>query len=169
MIAPRRSLSIAAVLVVLATAWRLDAQAPKVTVVFDDPKRFTDVEDAGQRTDAGTKAILDDLGRFIRETAARYLPADSSLTVRITDLDLAGEFEPWRGPQFARFRVMTETYWPRIDLQFRLADAQGRVVKEGKRSLSDPLYLTRSIRVEDERLRYEKDLLNDWLRKELAG
>jgi hypothetical protein len=63
---------------------------------------------------------------------------------------------------------MRESHWPRIDLEFRIKDAEGRVVREGKRSLADPNYLTRSVRAGDERLRYEKDLLAEWLRQELG-
>jgi hypothetical protein len=140
----------------------------RVSVVFDDPRRFTDVKDGAMRSEAGTAAILEELERFIRASAARYLPTGRALEVRVTDVDLAGEFEPWRGPQFERVRFMRESFWPRIDLEFRVKDAEGRAVNEGRRSLSDPNYLTRSIRVTDDRLRYEKDLLSEWLRQELG-
>ncbi len=50
----------------------------------------------------------------------------------MTDLDLAGEFEPWRGPQFEHTRFMREAYPPRIDLEFTLKDARRRVVAGGQ-------------------------------------
>jgi hypothetical protein len=140
----------------------------RISVEFVDPQRFTDVKDAAMRSQAGAEAILRELERFIRETGDADLPAGTTLAVRVTDIDLAGDFEPWRGPQFERVRFMREIYWPRIDLEFRLTDAGGRVVKEGRRSLSDPLYLTHAIRVGDDPLRYEKELLRDWLRRELG-
>ena len=94
------------------------------------------------------------------------MPAGWTLEVRVTDVDLAGEIEPWRGPQFDRVRIMREVYPPRIDLEFRLADAKGAVFKQGSRVLRDPLYLTRAALGDSDRLRYEKQLLGDWLRQE---
>jgi hypothetical protein len=144
------------------------ADAPvRVAVTFVAPERFTDVKDADPGSKKGTQSILDELARFLRETGERYLPPDRSLEIRVTDVDLAGEFELWRGPQFSGTRFMRELYAPRIDLEFRLTDAGGRVVAEGRRSLRDSNYLMRSQRLTDDRLRYEKDLLREWLRREL--
>jgi hypothetical protein len=171
-LARRRTIVTVTMLVALAGAGAAPAAeqpASRISVVFVDPKRFTDVKDAAKSSDAGIRAILEDLERFVRESGERYLPAGLALEIRVTDIDLAGDFEPWRGPQFERVRFMRESYWPRIDLEFRLKDAEGRVVREGRRSLSDPLYLTRSVRVADDRLRYEKDLLTEWFRREIAG
>lgn len=167
----RRAVSIVATLVVLAgvgSAPAAGGPAPRMSVVFVDPRRFTDVKDGAMRSDAGTAAILEEIERFVRQSGERYVPAGLALEMRVTDVDLAGELEPWRGPQFDRVRFMRESSWPRIDFEFRLMDAEGRVVKEGRRSLSDPSYLTRSVRVTDDRLRYEKALLTDWFRQELA-
>jgi hypothetical protein len=142
--------------------------ASRVTVEFVAPERFTDARESARRSEPETARILAELDRFLQETAGRLLPEDRALRIRVTDLDLAGEFEPWRGPQFAHTRFLREAYPPRIDLTFTLEDGGGRVLVEGKRSLHDPLYLTRSIRVASDRLRYEKSLLEDWLRQELA-
>ena len=47
-------------------------------------------------------------------------------------------------------------------------DGDGRVLSGGARTLRDPLYLTRSIRVTNDRLRYEKQMLEDWFRAGFA-
>ena len=91
------------------------------------------------------------------------------LAIRVTDVDLAGEFEPRRGPQFDRVRIMREIYPPRIDLEFRLTDSEGTVAREGRRQLRDPLYLARAVLGDSDRLRYEKELLGEWLREELGS
>jgi hypothetical protein len=142
-----------------------DASTGRISVVFVAPERFTDVKETAP---GGTAAILDELARFVREAGERAVPAGRSLAVSVTDIDLAGELEPWRGPQFERTRLMRDVYAPRIDLEFRLTDAEGRVVREGTRSLTDPNYLTRAVRVPNDRLRYEKDLLREWLRREFG-
>ena len=165
-----RSMRMLAAAVALAGAGVASAgsAASRISVVFVAPERFTDVRDRAQASPRGVEELLDELARFMRETGERHVPPGLSLELRVTDIDLAGEFEPWRGPQFERVRFMREIYAPRIDFEFRLADAEGRTVREGQRSLRDPNYLVRSARLTEERLRYEKDLLREWLRGEFA-
>ena len=142
--------------------------ASRLSVTFVQPERFTDVKDSVLRSERGTADLLGDLGRYLRAEGERQVPAGLALEVRVTDVDLAGEIEPWRGPQFDRVRIMREIYAPRIDLEFRLVDGQGAVVKQGRRVLRDPLYLTRAASNDSDRLRYDKQLLGDWLRQEFG-
>jgi hypothetical protein len=150
------------------TATSADSVVSRISMTFVDPERFTDVKEKAQASTRGVGALLDELAQFAREVGERHVPAGLALELRVTDIDLAGEFEPWRGPQFARTRFMREIHAPRIDFEFRLTSGQGRVVGEGRRSLRDPNYLARSSRLTDERLRYEKDLLREWFRGEFA-
>jgi hypothetical protein len=57
----------------------------------------------------------------------RYVPVGMQLKMKVTDIDLAGGFEPWRGPQFGAIRITREIYPPRISLEFRLIDGSGNV------------------------------------------
>ena len=66
-------------------------------------------------------------------------------------------------------RIMKDTYPPRLDIQFKITDADGKVLSEGKRELTDLDYLRRLILPSSDPLRYEKDLLNDWLREEIRS
>jgi hypothetical protein len=146
----------------------LDAAASRLSVTFVQPERFTDAKDSVLQSERGTADLLGDLGRYLRTEGERQVPAGLALEVHVTDVDLAGEIEPWRGPQFDRVRIMREIYAPRIDLEFRLVDGQGAVVKQGRRVLRDPLYLTRAASNDSDRLRYDKQLLGDWLRQEFG-
>jgi hypothetical protein len=65
-------------------------------------------------------------------------------------------------------RVVKDIYPPRIDLRFRLTDADGRTLSEGERSLRDSAFLTRDGLDSNDPLRFEKRLLDSWLRKEFA-
>ena len=87
----------------------------------------------------------------------------------MTDIDMAGEFEIWRGPQPCSARVMLDIYSPRIVLDFRLTDRDGKVVSAGRRDLTDPLSLTRAVMLSTDPLRYEKNLLLGWFQKEFPG
>jgi hypothetical protein len=59
-----------------------------------------------------------------------------------------------------------DIYPPRIALRFRLADAKNTVLKEGERTLSDPMFLAKGHGDRSDPLRHEKALLDDWLRAE---
>lgn len=109
---------------------------------------------------------LGDLAKHLRYRAERVLPADETLQVTFTNVQLAGTYEPWRGPRWDDVRVIKDIYPPRIDLTFTLNDARGTVVKEGKRELRDPSFMQRGILNTTDPLRFEKRMLDDWLRSE---
>jgi Protein of unknown function (DUF3016) len=141
--------------------------ARPVSVVFVQPERFIDAKDRCLGS-AVTTPVLEALRSFLVEAAGRHLPAGMSLAIRITDVDLAGEFEPARAPEFCATRIVRAGAGPRIDLEFRLLDETPRVVREGTRRLRDPLFTMRTTGDETDRLRHEKALLRRWLRDELA-
>jgi hypothetical protein len=143
--------------------------AERVTVTLQKPEAFKDFKATCIGMDERTRGMLADLTQFIRTSAARYLPRGGALEISVTDIDMAGEFESWRGAQACSVRVMLDVYTPRVVLDFRLTDRDGKVVSAGHRDLSDPLYLTRAVTLSTDPLRYEKNLLLDWLRKELSG
>jgi hypothetical protein len=101
--------------------------------------------------------------------ATTLLPAGDRLEVSITDIKLAGGYEPWHGPQLRYVRFMKDVYPPRIDLDFKLTDSNGKVVREGSRKLRDLGYLQNgAARVGNtDPLRYDKALIDSWLRREL--
>jgi hypothetical protein len=143
--------------------------AERVTVRMSRPEAFTDFKATCVGMDARTRGLLDDLPQFIRATGGRYVPDGGTLEITLTDIDMAGELETWRGPQACTVRVMLDIYAPRIRLEFRLIDRDGKVVSAGARDLRDPLYLTRAGLLSTDPLRYEKDLLLEWFQRELPG
>ncbi len=140
--------------------------ASRVEVTFDHPEKFTDAADGPRGSDSGRDQILGDLRDYIVDRASRYLPEGQKLAVTISDVDLAGEVEPWRTPSANDIRFIKPIYSPKIDLTFRLTDATGAVIKEDKRQLRDQTF-DMNIRVDrnDPRV-YEKGLLDDWMRGE---
>jgi hypothetical protein len=139
----------------------------RASVEFFEPLRFTDVLDSHMgRPDP--ELYLPQLRDHLLERAKYHVPEGHTLSVTFTDIDMAGEFEPWRGPQWSDVRIVKDIYPPRINLTFRLTDAEGRVVKEGKRELRDLAFLMKiTMAFRDDPLRHEKALLDDWLSHEL--
>lgn len=145
-----------------------DAAESRIKVDWSDPEAFADVREnpgAGVgRQRAGEWLPL--LARHLRSRADSILPPGQHLDVTFTDIKRAGSYEPWRGPQWNDVRVIKEIYPPRIELRFRLTDAGGATLSEGERKLTDPSFLSRGTINNDDPLRYEKRMLDDWLRRE---
>ena len=147
-------------------ASRAAPPAQRVEVTFFEPEKFTDVRDSSSGDFART-TYLDQLKEHLVERGKYYVPEGYSLSVTFTDIDMAGDFEPWRGPRFDEIRIVKDIYPPRIALSFRLTDAEGNVVKQGKRELRDLAFLMKiTMSFRDDTMRHEKALLDDWLRDE---
>lgn len=138
----------------------------RAEVNFFEPQKFTDVKDS-QMGDFERTTYLDSIRDHLLEQAKYYVPEGHKLSVTFTDIDMAGDFEPWRGPRFDDIRIVKDIYPPRVSLAFRLTDAEGNVVKEGKRELRDLAFMMKiNMSFRDDPVRHEKGLLDDWLRAE---
>ena len=139
------------------------AYAAQAKVEFVHPESFTD---AG-RNYAGAERDdnLQRLAGHIAAQAAKRLPADQTLDVWVTDVDLAGYYDP-RQTFTHEVRIVKDVYPPRMKLRFRLTAADGTVVKEGERRLTDLNFLTRAQRYPLDGLGYEKTMLDRWFADE---
>jgi hypothetical protein len=153
----------------VATEPLLPPVAPgPVSVHFRDPQHFSENRQFGSEDRFNNKShYLEVLKAHLVKRAARMLPAGDHLDVTITDVKLAGAYEPWHGPQLRDVRIMKDIYPPRIDLNFKLTDGKGKVLREGSRKLRNLSYLTSTpgMTGDDDSLRYDKALLDSWLRR----
>jgi Protein of unknown function (DUF3016) len=148
-----------------------DASGSRVQVTWTNPADFSELKESygtGLGRDS-PDVWLGQLSKHLRYRAERVLPPGEKLQVTFTNMQLAGTYEPWRGPRWYDVRVIKAIYPPRIDLTFTVTDASGGVVREGTRQLRDPSFLQRGILDETDPLRFEKRMLDDWLRAEFAN
>ena len=143
-------------------------QETPVQVRYVDSENFADVGNHRFSDERVRAAYLDQLRGHLVKRAAALLTPGEQLSVSITEVDMAGEFEPWR-PPLGDARIVKDIYPPRIDLAFRLASGDGKVVKEGARELRDPAFLAGANLYPGDPLRYEKALVDRWLEQELKG
>lgn len=143
------------------------AEPSRVEVVFQDPDKFTDVKDSSMNSDKGRDGILDDIRTFVVDSASRFLPAGAKLKITFTEIDLAGEYEPWRGPSAHDVRIVKDIYPPRFDFSYVVTDETGAVIKEGKEQLRDMSFMMRLVIDRSDPLRFEKDMLQEWMRSNL--
>ncbi|MCF7751213.1 DUF3016 domain-containing protein [Bacillus subtilis subsp. subtilis] len=154
-----------------------DPQAPRalsgegpVQVQWTDPAQFTEIRQSGNRFEAQRGDWVAQLAKYVQTAAGKQLQPGQRLDVTFTDIKRAGDYEPWHGPRGSDIRIMRDIYPPRIALTYTLTDAQGQVLAQGERKLSDSGYLHNiGLQRDTDPLRYEKHLLDDWLRRDLRN
>lgn len=144
----------------------LPAQGP-VSVSWTDPAQFADIRNSPNKWEAERGNWVHDLAAYMREKAAKDLKPGQTLDVRFTDMDRAGEYEPWHGPSTDHIRIMKDIYPPRLTFDFTLRDADGRVVDQGQRKLTDMSYLMGARPMDSDPLRFEKRMIDQWAGREL--
>lgn len=137
----------------------------KVSVAFAHPETYADP--SAKWSDGERDGILRQLGAGMTRSAVDYLRDDVVLEVRVTNLDLAGQVEDWRGPMH-QFRVIRSEYPPRMSFEYRVRDSRGRVLDQGQAKLTNPNFQF-GPGSDTDRLYYDKALFRDWLRTELSG
>ena len=145
------------------------AQSP-VEVSFGDLAKFADLKASVLSSARDREALAEDLRRHIEREAPARLPQGARLKVHVSDVDMAGEYWPVGGGTAGRdMRIVKDVYPPRIDLDFELLRADGSVERSGRRELRDAGFLQYQGLMSHEALRYEKRMLDGWLRKEFAA
>ena len=139
------------------------AAAGSLTVVFVQPENYTDA--AYARSFAGEREraeVMRDVERHLQRLAESKLPAGDALKLEVLDIDLAGSFEPVRFRPGDNMRMVRDVSGPRIKLRYTWSRGD-QVVAGAEEHLSDINFLRLPQRYfSDDRLRYEKVMLDDW-------
>ncbi|HMD62180.1 MAG TPA: DUF3016 domain-containing protein [Opitutaceae bacterium] len=146
-----------------------DQPAPRTEVIFDHPEKFTDVKDAAIPTEKGRDATLASIRDFLVRETAPMIPEGYKLRVTFTDIDLAGDFEPWHGARFDDVRFIKSIYPPAFKFTYSVTDPAGKVVREGSEDIRDLTFQMRIRLDSSDPLGYEKDVLTDWAHSNLRG
>lgn len=134
-----------------------------VEVRFVNPDRFTD---AG-RDEAQRQQTLQGIEQHLITAGSKQLTSGQDLLIEVLDVNLAGEEQPIpsRG---AMLRVLRRATTPGMQLRYTLSRG-GVVLRSGENRLSDLGYLDGINRYQtSDTLRYEKSMLDDWLRVEFS-
>lgn len=142
------------------------APAPRITAEYVDAEKFTDFRDSIMESEKARASLITQLNEHLA-SLGKYLPEGQRLELRFKDIDLAGDYEPWRGPDFDDIRIMKDIYIPRMTIDYKLLDASGAVIRSGSERISDMSYLMSARMIPDnDPLRYDKNMLTDWIRRE---
>ena len=160
---------------VLAAPWLLAcsgmaAADPGLSVTFVHPEAYVDA--AYARASAGElerAEVQRDIEQHLQRLAERGLRTGRVLRIEILEIDLAGQFEPFRFRPASEVRIFRDASWPRLRLRYTLAHGD-RADEPREEQLSDMNYLASFNRyAKSDRLRYEKAMLDAWFDKRIAG
>ncbi|HEY5972329.1 MAG TPA: DUF3016 domain-containing protein [Pseudoxanthomonas sp.] len=151
-----------------------DADAPRslpaegpVGVSWSDPAQFTEIRYSHNRWESQRGNWVAKLAEHLRKSTEKALPAGQRVEFNITDIKLAGDYEPWRSPNAHDVRIVRDIYPPRMTFIFTRYGADGQVIGQGERKLVDMGFLASGSRLDSDPLRYEKRMVDDWVRREL--
>ena len=138
-----------------------------VSVNFVHPESYSDANTYGRYRGPASPSLLRELEAHFAKLGTRYLPAGQELRIDVLDIDLAGEYEPFRFYLYD-VRVLRGVTWPRIKLRYVLQQ-NGQVLREAEELVADQAYLMGVPRLGNtDRLYYEKRMLEDWFRQRFA-
>lgn len=142
----------------------------RVEVTWNDPSGFSEIRQSGNRNKAIKGTWVKDLADYLATESTAALAPGQRLSVNLDDIDLAGDFEPWQGPNMHDVRMLRDIYPPKIVLSYTLHDADGQIIAQGGRTLSNLGYLQglNTVRRNTDSLRYEKQMIDRWLEQELG-
>lgn len=152
----RRTLPDLAALLPLCLSFLTPAHAAgTVEVRWVEPAGFSDVS----RNAVDRDRELQSLGKYMSQLGGR-LPDGQTLVIEVTDLNLAGELQPfsWRDARVLRGGAD----WPKMELRYTLQSGS-RTIKSGQAHLADMNYFF-GLRSDD--LGYEKRMVERWFRDE---
>lgn len=149
-------LAAAAAMLATSAAWA------QVSVSYVKPEDFTDVS----RSAIDRERTLAQFTDYFK-SLEKKLPAGQSLKIEVLDIDLAGRLYPRRTAD--DIRVMNGgADWPHMHLKYKL-EQDGQVLRSGDEQLSDMNYQGRmGPYFDNDPLRYEKRMLDDWFNKSIV-
>lgn len=154
-------------LMICLLLWSASAAYAEVSVTFVSPEKFSDVRDRQFASKPDKNPHLAAIRRYTEERATRYLPAGQSLSIRFTDIDLAGDHIPQTNPNLTDVRIVTSLYPPRMSFEYEIKDADGAVLKSDRVDLKDLAFDSSQTGFASDPLRFEKRMLDKWMRKNL--
>ncbi|MFT3754554.1 MAG: DUF3016 domain-containing protein [Pseudoxanthomonas sp.] len=147
----------------------LPAEGP-VAVSWNDPAQFSEIRFSHNRWEAERGDWVAQLAEHLRKSAAKQLQPGERLEVNIVDVQRAGQYEPWHGPNLDHVRVLRDRYPPRMELSYTLYDANGQVLAQRDSKFSDMGFMLGSSPTnQSDPLRYEKRMIDDWVRRDLRA
>jgi hypothetical protein len=128
-----------------------------------EPENFRDASyDDNRFSERSRSIVLKDLERWLGKRAQSHFKEKAHLRLEVTELDLAGDFEPWRGSEYMDIRIIRRIYPAYIAFSYKLTSTDGSLLAEGEEKLRHDLF-TRPFNSNFENYAYVKEVVDDWM------
>lgn len=132
-------------------------------VAYNEPEKFTDFRMSEYYSDSDAEILQKELTRSIVRTAEHALPPGYTVNIRFTDIDLAGDINPFHRSNMNDVRIYQSIYAPRLTFDYAVLDAEGNTVLTGSEKLLDMAYDMRLRMPDTDYTRVEADLMRDFV------
>lgn len=149
----------------IASAAEHPANNVQVTYV-GDMGQYADASLDGWHSPKAYERTRDKINDIFVSLGQEYLTESQRLEIEVLDIDLAGSMEPLAVDRTRDVRKLRNITWPSIKMRYKLYDGDA-VVTEGTEEVKDMGYLSRfnPQRYNNDTVRYERQMLNDWFRE----
>lgn len=151
------------IIVAIASFAILTTSKATTNILFNEPETFSDVSFSQFPNDRDREYILEDLESFIVEEIDRQFGDRFTFNLIVNNVDLAGEFEPWRDSRFgSEVRIIKSIYPARISFDFEIINSKDQVIASGSENLMmmDKIL---SFNLRHEESPYVKELIVRWI------
>jgi hypothetical protein len=139
-----------------------NAFAATSEVTWTDYKSYRDIDEGNDGRKQFRERIFKDFEEHFAKLAAT-LPAEQTLKIDVTDVDLAGDTHH---AGVNRTRIVKEIYSPRMNFSYQVLDADGKVIKSDEVVVKDMSFMSGSnLKYRNKSLGYEKKMLDDWFKE----
>ncbi|MBW0001035.1 MAG: DUF3016 domain-containing protein [Verrucomicrobia bacterium] len=145
---------------------------PNLKLNYIRPERFTDFRMQGRPESESVRIFSYYVSPPLSRELERRLPG-ARLTLTFTDIDLAGRYEPWRGPHFLYIRFYRDSTPLRLDFQYTLTSLRGAVLASGAARVYEAYYqyfdMGTRTELNTNPAYYETNALQRWLGRLIRG
>lgn len=143
------------------------AQAQSLVIEFESPGEFRDFRLNSLSEERTARVFEREVVRSLDSTVGRVI-GEGQLHLTFTDIDLAGDIQPWRTRTAQDIRFVEAIYPPRLDFRYVVKDENGEVVLEGETAQRDLAFMHRiGVGRSSSSFFFETELLRDWIRRDL--
>jgi len=136
-----------------------------ISVTWFNPEKYRDVDTANMNKTKYRQQVMDNLEKYIHKELASYLLDDQTVSIKVHDVDLAGDIRPIIG-QINDIRIVKSIYPPMIDIEYSLLDSKGKTVRTNRKKYRDIGFNISSMTTSRHSLGYEKAMLRKLFRTE---
>lgn len=159
-------LALTAALAATSAAFAANEAASKgaAQIAYHEPEKFADFRKSESYRQSDAEVLQAELSRAIERTAGHALPPGYTLTIRFSDIDLAGDINPLHRMELNDVRVYRSVYVPRLVFDYAVLDAEGATVVAGSEKLVDLAYDMRVHTTRTDYTEIEADMMRDFIK-----